>query len=140
MTIAQLIEIIINNDKHSQTTDGHDLYRMFRPTDRYVVDFADDFKTSGWAQYDTDQDAHYFGVWVNGKSRQVLTYAEGDWTLNVAPDVDAFNREIRRMNEFYGEGFVFKALDVEHNAMTTFVQDRNSFFASDDTNPQPLTS
>src|SRR5438132_508470 len=78
------------------TNDGGDkqIRRAFLPSERYGVDFAEDFKAEGWEQFDTDQDAHYFGVWVNRGRLQTLTYAEGDWTLVTCSDREHYNAEI----------------------------------------------
>jgi hypothetical protein len=78
-------------------------------------------------QYDTNQDACYFGVWVNKKTLQIRTYAEGDITLVTCPDAEHFNAEIKSMNEFYSEGFITKTID-ESGEMTVYRQDRNQFF------------
>ncbi len=99
--------------------------------DRYGFDVrlkADD----GWQQYDTDQDAWYFGCWVNPVSFQTVTYAEGDFTLVTVDTAEEFNQEIKEMNEFYGEGFICKA--YSENADGTWSkevcrQDRNEFYA-----------
>lgn len=91
--------------------------RMFFPFDR-----------CGWMQYDTDQDAHYFGVWVNPGNLCVLTYAEGDWSYDQFENADAYNAQIRRMNEFYGAGFIAKALSLDSGEMTVYAQDRESEF------------
>ena len=57
----------------------------------------------GWEQYDTDQDAWYFGVWVNKTERKVFTYAEGDRILEIADSQDAFIELLQRMEKFYGK-------------------------------------
>jgi hypothetical protein len=80
-----------------------------------------------WEQYDTSQDAWYFGVWVNKRKRQTLTYAEGDLTLVECTDAIAFNLEIESMNRFYGEGFIAKTIDLD-GTMTVYRQDRRGFF------------
>lgn len=59
-------------------------------------------KYTGWAQYDTDQDAEYFGVWVNVEKRMTLTYAEGDVTLVYCPTVESFRAEMKDAARFYG--------------------------------------
>jgi hypothetical protein len=38
---------------------------FFLERDRYHYDFAVCTTDKGWAQYDTEQDAWYFGVWVH---------------------------------------------------------------------------
>lgn len=79
-----------------------------------------------WCQYDTDQDAWYFGVWCNGRTREVLTYAEGDLTLQRYRDAAAYNAGIQEMNDFYGEGFIAKTLD-DNGQWTIYRQDRADF-------------
>lgn len=43
--------------------------------------------SDGWQQYDTDQDAYYFGIWINPVKRETFTYAEGDTLHVIAPDI-----------------------------------------------------
>ena len=90
-----------------------------------------DFKSEGWEQFDTDQDAAYFGVWVNKSKFLTLTYAEGDWTLVECHDKDHFNAEVLDAIKFYGEGFIFKAIDFEAKTCTTVVQNRQEFLIAD---------
>lgn len=105
---------------------GNRVCRWFRPADRYEVDFADDFNVEGWLQFDTDQDASYFGVWVNPRDFRTLTYAEGDWTLVECPTKESYLEEIRDAIRFYGEGFIAKAI-AGSGEVEIFRQDRNQF-------------
>ena len=107
---------------------GNQIERSFIMNgERYRWDFDEKFRAAGWEQYDTDQDAWYFGVWINKKLLQTLTYAEGDLTLVKCPDIDHFNAEIEDANKFYGQGFIAKTIDND-GKMTTYVQDREVFF------------
>jgi hypothetical protein len=124
-SVNQYCDGIKANGTQSQTGIGSAIYRTFHPSERYMIDFADDFTAEGWEQFDTDQDAHYFGVWVNPKTRQVLTYAEGDWSLTESPDHQLYNAEIQRMIEFYGEGFICKAYGAD--GAIEYRQDRSRF-------------
>jgi hypothetical protein len=56
----------------------------------------------GFRQYDTDQDAWYFGVWVNISQRIIFTYAEGDTTETRCDNPVVFVNELMRLREFYG--------------------------------------
>lgn len=56
----------------------------------------------GWQQYDTDQDAWYFGIWVHVRERLVFTYAEGDLLLVTCETEEIFQAELAHMAEFYG--------------------------------------
>lgn len=105
---------------------GNEIRRAFLPSERYRIDFAEEFKAEGWEQFDTDQDAAYFGVWVNRSRLQTLTYAEGDWTLVTCPDWDHYAAEVGSAIEFYGEGFIAKVLD-DRGTKTTYCQDRSRF-------------
>lgn len=110
------------------TKDGCKVSRLFADTDRYIVDFADGFAADGWLQFDTDQDAHYFGAWVNPKQFLSMSYAEGDWTIVQCLDKERYNREVARMIEFYAEGRIALVIDRDGSA-TEIRQDRQEFFA-----------
>lgn len=68
----------------------------------------------GWKQWDTDQDAWYFGIWVNFETRQILTFAEGDETLVICPTQESFDAEIASMKDYYGEDYLIcKVIDSD---------------------------
>lgn len=71
--------------------------------ERYRFDFRKCPPAKGWAQYDTDQDASYFGVWVNIRQREIVTFAEGDFTRVLCPTVDHLRAELDSMAECYGD-------------------------------------
>jgi len=71
--------------------------------ERYYWDFGPCSAANGWVQYDTKQDASYFGVWVHVGTRRTLTYCEGDLSLVECPAEDSFKAELAHMAEFYGE-------------------------------------
>ncbi len=108
---------------------GNQVYRVGHSSSRYIVDFADEFSAENWQQFDTDQDAEYFGTWVNAQSRIILTYCEGDWTVCDCPTVASYNAEIEKMLGYYGEGFIAKAID-RAGALTIYRQNRQQFFAT----------
>lgn len=117
-----------SNSQREINERGNEVIRNFMFNgDRYRWDFDPDFKSRGWEQYDTSQDAWYFGIWVNKKLLQILTYAEGDLTLVKCPDVEHFNAEIESLNRFYEEGFIAKIIDAD-GKMTIYRQDRSKFF------------
>ena len=70
--------------------------------DRYHYDFEACRAEDGWRQYDTDQDAWYFGVWVHPARREIVTFAEGDESRVSCPSPDSFRAELAAMAEFYG--------------------------------------
>lgn len=94
---------------------------------RYIFDGS---LKEDWQQYDTDQDASYFGVWVNKKMRHIITYAEGDVTRVICYSDENFNKQIESMNSFYGEGKEFVTLDMEDGKRTEYRQERSKFLIS----------
>ena len=68
---------------------------------RYAFD-AQCSRAKGWTQYDTDQDAWYFGVWVHAADRKIVTYAEGDVSVVTCPTEESFRDELASMAAFYG--------------------------------------
>lgn len=120
-----LIETGNTDDKPNER--GNTVHRLSCDSQRYLVDFAEDFTAEHWQQYDTDQDAWYFGVWVNPHSLRILTYCEGDWSLVSCLDNELYNAEIASMNEFYGEGRI-AAVITERGSCHEFRQDREQFF------------
>lgn len=109
-------------------------------TERYLFDFDHQFHAAGWLRFDTDQDAWYFGVWVNPKTFRTLSYAEGDVSLVVCADKEHYNAEVESMCQFYGEGFECIATNPEGLQQlllggrvpgaegTVYRQDRQKFF------------
>jgi hypothetical protein len=71
--------------------------------ERYHYDFEKCKRSDGWIQFDTKEDAHYFGIWVNPEKMQVLTWAEGDEILETAESETEFHEHLKSMAECYGE-------------------------------------
>jgi hypothetical protein len=71
--------------------------------DRYQFDFNICAIKDGWSQYDTNQDAWYFGVWVHVEGRITVTFAEGDFTLVECPTKNSFKAELADAAAFYGD-------------------------------------
>jgi hypothetical protein len=125
-------------DVHVNQQGNTVVYRS-RSADRYLFDGDADFRTVGWLQFDTRQDASYYGVWVNPKLLRTLSYCEGDVYLVICPDAEHYNAEIRAACEFHGEGFELIACNMQ--AATALIlggqpkghaevyrQDRSKFF------------
>lgn len=72
-------------------------------SNRYFFDERVTRGGAGWQQWDTSQDASYFGVWVHRDLRQIMTFAEGDITVVECPDDGGFRAEIESMESLYGE-------------------------------------
>lgn len=56
---------------------------------------------AGWAQIDTWQDARFFGVWTHPATRRIVTFAEGDVTIEILPDAGAYRAALSRALAFY---------------------------------------
>ena len=128
LSVNKLVERIkhVGEKDEKQNERGNTIYRWWRSTERYVVDFARFFHAEGWLQFDTSQDAWYFGVWVNPSSLTTLTYAEGDWTVCECEDIEHYNAEISSMCAFYDEGRIALAIGQDGSA-TEYRQDRSEF-------------
>ena len=125
MKVANLVTAMQAKDVFANDR-GNKIHTMFLPSYRYAVDFADDFHSEGWQQFDTSQDAHYFGCWVNPGKFMTLCYAEGDWSLVVCEDREHYNAEVQSMIDCYAEGFIAKAIDQD-GSMTIYRQEREKF-------------
>ncbi len=75
-------------------------------SDRYVFDFGHCGGNSDWYQYDTKEDASYFGNWVNPVTLETVSYAEGDVCLTRCASPEDYAREIGEMDNFFtGMGY-----------------------------------
>ena len=99
--------------------------------ERYMVDFASDFKAEGWEQFDTRQDASYYGVWVNRRERVILSFSEGDWGLEECETDEQYNAAIGRLCVFHDPGYVAKIVGA--NGVTEVCQDRSAFLIGSET-------
>lgn len=105
-------------------------YTMENMQDRYVVDFCPAFKSEGWIQFDTDQDASYFGFWVNPSLRRELNFTEGEWKATQHLTAEGYNASVRHSMEYYGTTPAFVAIDIENKVQTNYMQDREECLAT----------
>ena len=82
---------------------GNELIESFHPGDRYQYDFGPCSSEKGWKQYDTSQDASYFGIWVHIEKRWIFSYTEGDTCLTKCATLESFRAELKHMAKYYGE-------------------------------------
>ena len=73
--------------------------------DHYVFDFDACPWSAGWAQLDTPQDAWYFGTWADPAGRLLVTYAEGDITVQGFEDDAAFCEAVRKWSAWQLEHY-----------------------------------
>lgn len=69
--------------------------------DRYRFDFHTCRSCNGWAQFDTSQDAWYYGNWVNPIKREIISYAEGDITHTLCDSEAEFKAELQQMIQWH---------------------------------------
>jgi hypothetical protein len=98
-------------------------------SDRYYYDEKLCFN-GDYEQFDTDQDAWYFGIWVNKKTMTIVTYAEGDESTIQFENADEYNSEIKKLCEFYKETRYAAVIDESGN-QTNLYQNRAHFFIED---------
>ena len=74
--------------------------RTFNPIDRYAFDFNICSIDKGFAQIDTEQDAHYFGNWGNPFTLKLFSYTEGDIVETVCDNEQEFIDQMERINSW----------------------------------------
>jgi len=83
---------------------------------RYVFDFDLCASDKGWAQFDTGQDASYFGIWGNPFTFELVTYAEGDVGHTKLDSEIGFRHEVHKLKAFYDQtGWMFLGIDPGFN-------------------------
>ena len=119
------VKLFPNGDK-SVNEHGNTVYSAFIGSrDRLEFDMGPCSHDKGWEQYDTDQDAWYFGVWIHREKRMTATYAEGDFSVVTCHTLESFRKEVEGMNAFYGKPPPWAiALDVENGTETHYIQER----------------
>lgn len=140
MKITTLLHHIKQHGKKDEQPNGrgNTVTRLFMPDERYTVDFADDFRESGLEQFDTSQDAEYFGVWINRPNRYTLTYAEGDWTLVECPDFEHYKAEVEDCIRFYQPGRIATVIGngLDGSGSVHVIEQDRSKFVADEPAPQ----
>jgi hypothetical protein len=121
-------------DKRGNTIE--DGFNGHHDRSRYFYDSGEGLPGDGWQQYDTEQDAHYYGVWVNMATRQTFSYAEGDTCLTTCPDDARFAVVLQEMADFHGPppGHV-RSIDAATGEYQTHPAERPTI-----ENPNPTTS
>lgn len=118
-TVFSLIGDIF--EKYRRNERGNLVFDSFASINRYFFDT----RLKGFEQFDTEQDAWYFGVWVSAEHLCTVTYCEGDITVVICEDKDHYNAEIQSYIDFYEEGFI--CIAIGENSKTVYQQDRSKF-------------
>ena len=61
--------------------------------ERYHYDFK---ACRGWAQFDTREDASYYGNWACPLKKTLVSFAEGDETITTCETTEEFVREVKK--------------------------------------------
>lgn len=98
------------------TVTGCRIDRGSHQADRYYYDRT--LLAQGWQQYDTEEDAWYFGIWIHTEKLETFTYAEGDTSHVIAPNVEAFRAELARLYQYHPQAPAFISIDPEADVVT----------------------
>ena len=86
--------------------------KTFCNSDRYIFDYDICSFKKGFAQIDTTEDASYFGNWVNFKSLELVTYCEGDLTINQCENIEEFKNQLLKVVSWYKANKSFIGIDL----------------------------
>ena len=88
--------------------------RDHAPADRYLYDFKFCTPDLGWAQVDTSSDAWYHGIWANPEKLWVMTYCEGELSLQKCDTPEEFTALLRSIRDSYNQNGAagFKGIDA----------------------------
>lgn len=100
MNIIEKIKASAISRKNPRGSNIWSYFSMVIPN-RYHFDYVL-HPVDGWEQYDTTEDASYFGIWINREARVIVSYAEGDISLTQSPTDEIFSVELQRLQAFYG--------------------------------------
>jgi hypothetical protein len=92
--------------------------------DRYFYDFEACHFKLGWAQVDSNQDAWYYGNWINPLTLKLMSYAEGDTTLTECEDDASFVKEVREHCDWQKSAGYFIGVDCMCSAEIEAAFDR----------------
>ncbi|WP_236664237.1 hypothetical protein [Aeromonas hydrophila] len=84
--------------------------------DRYYYDRT--LLVQGWQQYDSEEDAWFFGIWSDTEKLEAFTYAEGDTNHVIAQNVETFRAELARLYQYYPQALAFISINPEASVVT----------------------
>ena len=86
---------------------------FFESIDRYAFDFNMCKSSKGYAQLDTSEDASYYGNWVNFRDYKIVSYCEGDITIETCENKEEFKELLKKTVDFYKfKSETFKGIDL----------------------------
>lgn len=85
------------------------IFRTFYAINRYFFDFKVNY--DHWCQFDTRQDASYYGNWFSAKLKTRISYTEGDIAVVVSSTDDAFMKSMTDLVNWNKENDTFIGVD-----------------------------
>tara|TARA_R100000231_G_scaffold22830_1_gene21667 strand:- start:162 stop:512 length:351 start_codon:yes stop_codon:yes gene_type:complete len=58
------------------------------------------FDAKGYAQLDTTDDAWYYGHWIDFKNLRIISYAEGDVSIETCENKEEFKKLLKKVVDF----------------------------------------
>lgn len=126
MTLIEKITAAFESKEWTNDRGNHVTAAYGLDGDRYLFDFKVCTPANGWEQWDTEQDAWYFGVWIHRESRQIVTYCEGDLTVVRCPTLETFRAEVADAERVYGNAPVIARAIGTDGSVTDYVSGRVS--------------
>ena len=121
----RLLEAHLPNAPQERNHNGSTIVRSFIANGDTGSTAAMRPSAEGWMRYPTSQDAWYYGVWINPRKRETLTYAEQDVTHVICETQDQFLAELKDLANFHGKspspsiiGFSEEGTTYFYEAMT----------------------
>jgi len=74
------------------------------------------FDNKGYAQLDTTEDAWYYGHWIDFKNLKIISYAEGDVSIETCENKEEFKELLKKTVDFLKfKTESFKGIDLMCN-------------------------
>lgn len=105
------------------STAGNRLEEYFKCNgERYAMDFQECHMRGDWYQFDTDQDASYYGHWCNPVLGLVLSYIEGDIYLIHCKTNAAYRAELDAMESWNAQRMEMTVMDPRIKRLAELIQ------------------
>jgi hypothetical protein len=118
------IDQLLDRAKETVNDRGNRVRHLVLPGERYVFDWNLD--RGAWEQLDTENDASFFGIWINKAELRILSFVEGDVYLTLCTDADSYDAEVAELCSSLRPAPGFVA--ITDSARTDYYQDRRQFF------------
>jgi len=117
------VDALLEKAEETINEQGHRTRKAFLDADRYLFDFNLDGE---WEQFDTEDDAAYFGVWLNKAKLRTLAYIEGDLIFTQCVDAAGYDAKISALCAFHQAAPAF--VGIKPASVTKYYQDRSALY------------